>query len=139
MNILPGEYIFEVTGSNNDGVWNEEGVKMKIIITPPFWQTWSFRIFVSLFIILMFLLLYKKRMTNVSSRLRLETELNAARKAQMSIMPQTDPNVSGFDISGICIPANEVGGDFFDYLWLDKNRSNFGGFNNYPVNFQVNR
>ncbi|MCC5945787.1 MAG: SpoIIE family protein phosphatase [Bernardetiaceae bacterium] len=37
-NIPPGEYTFRLKASNNDGVWNEEGVAIKIIITPPFWQ-----------------------------------------------------------------------------------------------------
>jgi LytS/YehU family sensor histidine kinase len=31
-----------VKAANNDGVWNEEGAKLKIIITPPFWRTWWF-------------------------------------------------------------------------------------------------
>ncbi len=35
----PGEYIFRVKGSNNDGLWNEEGRSIKIIITPPWWRT----------------------------------------------------------------------------------------------------
>jgi signal transduction histidine kinase/CheY-like chemotaxis protein/ligand-binding sensor domain-containing protein len=39
-NIDPGEYVFRVKGSNNDGVWNEEGASIVIIITPPWWQTW---------------------------------------------------------------------------------------------------
>lgn len=39
-NLDPGEYIFRVKGSNNDGVWNEEGAAVKIIIPPPFWATW---------------------------------------------------------------------------------------------------
>lgn len=34
----PGEYVFHVKGSNNDGVWNEEGTSIKIIVTPPFWK-----------------------------------------------------------------------------------------------------
>jgi len=36
----PGEYVFRVKGSNNDGVWNEEGAAIKITITPPWWRTW---------------------------------------------------------------------------------------------------
>jgi serine phosphatase RsbU (regulator of sigma subunit) len=36
-------------------------------------------------------------------------------------MPTQDPTVQGFDISGCCIPAQDVGGDLFDYLWPDKN------------------
>ena len=43
-NLSPGEYIFTVKGSNNDGVWNERGKSIKIIITPPFWMTWWFKI-----------------------------------------------------------------------------------------------
>src|SRR5204862_6498363 len=41
-NLSPGEYIFRVKASNNDGVWNREGAFIKRIITPPFWQTWWF-------------------------------------------------------------------------------------------------
>jgi hypothetical protein len=36
-NLDPGEYIFHVKGSNNDGIWNEGGASIKIVITPPFW------------------------------------------------------------------------------------------------------
>lgn len=42
-NLNPGEYIFKVKGSNNDGCWNEEGVSVKINISPPFWKTIWFK------------------------------------------------------------------------------------------------
>jgi signal transduction histidine kinase/ligand-binding sensor domain-containing protein len=45
LNVEPGSYIFRVKGSNNDGVWNEEGTSITVIITPPFWATWWFRTF----------------------------------------------------------------------------------------------
>ena len=41
----PGEYIFRVKGSNNDGVWNEEGTSIAVIITPPWWKMWWFTTF----------------------------------------------------------------------------------------------
>jgi signal transduction histidine kinase/ligand-binding sensor domain-containing protein len=41
-NVNPGNYIFRVKGSNNDGIWNEEGTSIAVIITPPFWKTWWF-------------------------------------------------------------------------------------------------
>ncbi len=126
MNLNPGTYVFKVKGSNNDGIWNEKGVEITIIITPPFWNTFSFKFSLILLLLLLFLILYKNKMKNVSSRLRLETELKAAHKAQMSIMPQNDPDISGFDISGLCMPASEVGGDFYDYLWLDTKKDIFG-------------
>lgn len=39
-NLDPGDYVFRVKASNNDGLWNEAGASMKITITPPFWRTW---------------------------------------------------------------------------------------------------
>ena len=50
-NLDPGSYTFRVKAANNDGVWNEEGARLSILITPPFWQTWWFRISVALLFI----------------------------------------------------------------------------------------
>lgn len=38
-NLSPGKYTFRVKGSNNDGIWNEEGAFVNIIIRPPIWKT----------------------------------------------------------------------------------------------------
>jgi ligand-binding sensor domain-containing protein/two-component sensor histidine kinase len=48
-NLDPGEYVFRVKGSNNDGIWNEKGTAIVIKILPPLWRTWWF---ISLTIIL---------------------------------------------------------------------------------------
>jgi ligand-binding sensor domain-containing protein/tRNA A-37 threonylcarbamoyl transferase component Bud32 len=48
-NLTPGKYTFRVKASNNSGVWNEKGVSLKIIIAPPLWGTWWFRL-ISLFL-----------------------------------------------------------------------------------------
>jgi serine phosphatase RsbU (regulator of sigma subunit) len=125
-NLDAGEYVFRVKGSNNDGVWNEEGTSIKIIITPPFWQTWWFRVISVLVVVVLALLYYRIRMRIIYQKTRLEAELQAAHAAQMSIMPQSDPQLEGFFISGICVPAYEVGGDFFDYLWLSPGKTKFG-------------
>jgi ligand-binding sensor domain-containing protein/signal transduction histidine kinase len=39
--IDPGEYTFRVKASNNDGIWNEKGASIKLIINPPFYRTWT--------------------------------------------------------------------------------------------------
>ncbi len=39
-NLDPGDYVFNVKASNNDGIWNEAGVSLNIKIEPPFWKTW---------------------------------------------------------------------------------------------------
>jgi signal transduction histidine kinase/ligand-binding sensor domain-containing protein/DNA-binding response OmpR family regulator len=42
-NLNPGRYVFRVKGSNNQGVWNEEGASLVINITPPWWRsTWAY-------------------------------------------------------------------------------------------------
>lgn len=43
MNLKSGKYTFHVRASNNDNVWNEEGISMQIIVLPPFWRTsWAY-------------------------------------------------------------------------------------------------
>lgn len=39
-NLAPGRYVFRVKGSNNDGVWNEEGLAVTLRVLPPWWRTW---------------------------------------------------------------------------------------------------
>lgn len=49
-NLDPGEYIFRVKASNRDGVWNETGASLKIIINPPLWATtWAYLFYAILF------------------------------------------------------------------------------------------
>lgn len=40
----PGNYTFKLKACNRDKVWNEEPVTLKIIIHPPWWQTWYFKL-----------------------------------------------------------------------------------------------
>jgi ligand-binding sensor domain-containing protein len=42
-NLDAGDYVFQVQGSNNDGVWNERGASVRVRITPPWWNTLWFR------------------------------------------------------------------------------------------------
>lgn len=39
-NLDGGDYIFRVKASNNDNIWNEEGLAISLTITPPPWKTW---------------------------------------------------------------------------------------------------
>lgn len=41
-NLKPGTYVFHVKAANSQGIWNEEGQELKIVVTPPFWRTWWF-------------------------------------------------------------------------------------------------
>ena len=60
-NLDPGKYIFRVKGSNNDGIWNEEGTSLTIQIKPPWWRTIVFYVFAIIFISALVLFVIKKR------------------------------------------------------------------------------
>ncbi|MBN2011275.1 response regulator, partial [candidate division KSB1 bacterium] len=65
MNLNPGNYIFRVKASNNDGIWNEAGATIKVIVTPPFWQTWWFRIIIVALGIVIIISFYQIRINNI--------------------------------------------------------------------------
>ena len=50
-NLDAGKYTFRVKASNNDGIWNEKGIYINIMILPPWWKTWWFKILVLIFLI----------------------------------------------------------------------------------------
>jgi ligand-binding sensor domain-containing protein/signal transduction histidine kinase len=75
-NLRPGKYVFRVKGSNNDGVWNEEGVALYITIQPPFWQTWWFRGLVAVLLVAGAVGGYRRRIRSIELRRReLETQV----------------------------------------------------------------
>lgn len=43
-----------------------------------------------------------------------ERELDIAKKIQLSLLPTNIPDVPGYKTAGICIPAKQVGGDYYD-------------------------
>jgi ligand-binding sensor domain-containing protein/signal transduction histidine kinase len=68
-NLPPGEFNFLVKGTNEDGIWNETPATLKIIINPPFWQTWWF---VTLVILTVAFLIYFFGTIRVKSQLEIE-------------------------------------------------------------------
>ncbi|MBP9119333.1 MAG: PP2C family protein-serine/threonine phosphatase [Ignavibacterium sp.] len=63
-----------------------------------------------------------KFVENITERQRLKKELDVARHVQMSFLPRGNPILKGIDIASICIPAFEVGGDYYDFIHLGKNK-----------------
>jgi serine phosphatase RsbU (regulator of sigma subunit) len=48
-------------------------------------------------------------------RLQLQTELNCAAEVQKMLLPRDPLTLPGFDIAALCMPARQVGGDFYDW------------------------
>ena len=74
-NVQPGTYTFIVKGSNNDGVWNEKGTKITIIIHPPWYNTILFRLVLLIFIIVGLWLIITRRIKNIRKKHNIEKQL----------------------------------------------------------------
>ena len=59
---------------------------------------------------------------HITERQRLQQELEIARQVQMSFLPKENPKVPGLDIDSRCVPALEVGGDYYDFIRLSPKR-----------------
>ena len=73
-NLDPGDYIFRVKGSNNDGIWNEEGTSIKVIILPPWWRTnWAYAVYTLIFALTLYTLrTYDQKRQRLKHELELE-------------------------------------------------------------------
>jgi len=81
-NLDPGEYIFHVKASNNDGVWNQQETSIRIYVKPPFWRTTYAYLF---YVLALGALLFYSRhrgLTRVRKKFQLERERTEARRTQ---------------------------------------------------------
>lgn len=53
---------------------------------------------------------------------KLEEQMQMAKDVQASLLPAQSPEIPGYDISGICIPTFDIGGDYYDYIPIDDNK-----------------
>jgi sigma-B regulation protein RsbU (phosphoserine phosphatase) len=63
--------------------------------------------------------------TEMAGQERVRRELEIAHQVQSFFLPRTMPDVWGLDIAGMCLSANEVGGDYYDFIELDDGRLAF--------------
>jgi signal transduction histidine kinase/ligand-binding sensor domain-containing protein/DNA-binding response OmpR family regulator len=71
-NLDPGKYTFYVKASNDDGVWNEKGIALDIIILPPFWKTPA--AYAVYLLIALCILFFARRMVIQRARMRFALE-----------------------------------------------------------------
>ena len=91
-NVPPGRYKLKVIASNNDGVWNEQGYEMNLVIVPPFWATWWFRTIAIISFLIAVFLFFRLRENRIRKEEARQTAINkqiaeirmTALQAQMS-------------------------------------------------------
>jgi sugar lactone lactonase YvrE len=88
--LAPGKYVFYVWAQNPDGQWSDNPASVSIQVTPPFWQTWWFRITISSLVIGGIILYFRRRIS------RLEKEQNLLRRIDelelMALKSQMNPH-----------------------------------------------
>jgi sigma-B regulation protein RsbU (phosphoserine phosphatase) len=60
------------------------------------------------------------------ARIRSLEEARMARNIQVNLLPKSNPDIDGYDIAGMSIPALNVGGDYYDFIRLDDYRLAIG-------------
>ncbi|TDI48770.1 MAG: hypothetical protein E2P02_00075 [Acidobacteria bacterium] len=104
-NLDPGHYTFRVLGSNNHGVWNEEGASMHITVTPPWWQTWWLRSMSVVGLMGVLFSVHKLRIRYVEQRnVELEAEVNERKKVEVALLAS---EASLKNVAGRLIQAQE--------------------------------
>ncbi|UOQ74375.1 ligand-binding sensor domain-containing protein [Hymenobacter cellulosilyticus] len=83
-NLDPGTYTFRVRATNNDGVWNQRGAALTVVVTPPWWKTVWFRLAAAVLAWSGVMSLYLTRTDRLRRRLEQEklVELNS-KKAEL--------------------------------------------------------
>ena len=90
-NLDPGSYILRIKGSNNDGLWNESGLAIKLVILPPWYRTWWAYIVYVILIISIYLGLRKYELKKVL----LKNEMKL-KKLESEILLEADKVKSNF-------------------------------------------
>ncbi|MDM8549568.1 two-component regulator propeller domain-containing protein [Desulfobacterales bacterium HSG2] len=122
--VSQGRYTFKIRNSKT----NEE-YAISITIHPPFYRSWWFLSMTGLGMILLGGVFYTQRIAHLKQEIRhqkekqhiekekavLENEMALARKIQTALLPRKMEH-EDFEIEAVMLPADQVGGDFYDIL-----------------------
>jgi signal transduction histidine kinase len=82
----PGDYVFRLQGSNNRGLWNEEGVALRIRVLPPWWGNWWLRVVFSISVVAIAWLIFALRLRAIQQRnLELAKEVEVRKATELAL------------------------------------------------------
>ncbi|MFN2227243.1 MAG: GAF domain-containing protein, partial [Anaerolineae bacterium] len=80
------EYVFRVKAANPDGVWNQVGASLTVVVEPPIWGTWWFRVLAGVFAAGVVAGGYRLRVRSVEERARSLERQVASRTEELSAL-----------------------------------------------------
>ena len=83
-NLDPGKYVFRVQGSNNDGIWNEQGVSLTVVITPPWWSANWFRFVCAVLTVTLLLAAYHWRLRQLHHQFEMTLEARVGERTTIA-------------------------------------------------------
>ena len=83
-NLDPADYTFRVKASNNDGVWNEQGVALHLTILPPWWRTNWFRALCAAVFFLLLWTAYQLRVRQLAHQFNMRLEERVAERTRIA-------------------------------------------------------
>lgn len=110
-NLSHGEYNFQVVASNSDGVWNNVGAQLKIIITPPLWrQGWAYvaYILIGLSLLQYYRYILKQRNLVLEEKVQTRTSELAKTIEQLHISEQTAIKANQAKSAFLAIMSHEI-------------------------------
>ncbi len=95
-NLSPGPYTFHVIACNSDGVWNEKGAALALVLLPYFWETWWSRL-LAVSVVLGIVAAAARQITRkrMQRRLKLLEQQNAVEKERMRIARDIHDDLGG--------------------------------------------
>ena len=60
--------------------------------------------------------------SEASEKRQIDRDLDVAREIQRILLPNAAPEIEGFEVAGVNLPAGQVSGDYYDYVPIDDRR-----------------
>ena len=131
-NLDPGSYTFRVRATNNDGVWNEKGTSLKIIILPPWWKTVWFKIVAPSLIGFIIFLVFRSRVRELKNQkilLEKTVEIKTAELNELNTSKDKFFSIIAHDLKN---PFNTIIG-FSEMMKESMRLNDIGTFYEYSV------
>jgi len=83
--VQPGSYTFTANGTNNDGIWSEKDISLTIIIFPPWYTTWLFRIILAVVVISTIWIILYRRFKRIRDKHKVEKKMLEIEKQKFDL------------------------------------------------------